>query len=332
MNASSVSGSVSALGPGSHLGPYTLLCAVAQGGMARVWAARGPNGELVAIKTIRAELADDPVYRELFVDEARFAASVTHPNVCRVYGLGEQDGVLYIVMEWVSGESLARIVRPNKQAQAEPIEPRMAARCLADTCAALDAAHELQTPDGRRLRIVHSDVSPQNLLATRGGEIKLVDFGVARALGLRGGKPAPRINGKAAYMAPEQAAGRALSHLSDVFVLGVCLYELTTTVRPFATGDWEATIERLLQGDFRSPQEIVPDYPEGLERIVLRAMAARPAHRYPNAKRMRDALEDWLRRSGPPIGRAELAAFVEMRAGRLIREREEYIASVLGGR
>jgi len=319
-----------ALGPGSMLGPYELVVAVAQGGMARVWAARHrPSGNVVAVKTIRPDLSAHRTYQKLFIDEARFASSVKHENVCEVFGLGEHEGVLYIAMEWVVGESLARILKPHRAAPSTPVEPRIAAHVMAQICQALHAAHEVRAEDGSLMRLVHADVSPQNLMLTTTGQAKLVDFGVARSVANAKLSDFPQIDGKAAYMAPEHAAGKRLSRLSDVFTLGVCLYELTTAERPFATGNREATIERLLKGDFRAPSEVVEGFPIPLERILLRAMAMEPAHRYPSALRMKAALEEWLGYSGPRIEPADLVAFVEERAGSIIREREAAIVQGL---
>ena len=315
------------LGPGTRLGPYELVYAVAQGGMARLWAARHqPSGELVAVKTIRPELAANNIYRSLFMDEARYASQVSHPNVCQVYGLGDERGVLYIAMEWVNGESLARLLKPNKGDTPRPLPPRVTARLVADSCEALHAAHELRDESGRHVKLVHCDVSPQNLLLTTDGQLKLVDFGVAQSAAEQREAPQSRPSGKAAYMAPEQATGARISRMSDVFVLGVCLYELSTGKRPFATGSWDGTIERLKEHDFAPPTEVVPDYPPLLERIVLRAMARGSAFRYPSAQRMGAALEDWLRRSGPPVTAAELTALLEERAGSIVREREAAVA------
>ena len=320
-----------ALQPGAQLGPYKLLCAVAQGGMARVWAARHqPSATIVAVKTIRPEYAADPGFQSLFMDEARYASSVKHPAVAHVFGLGESEGVLFIAMEWVVGESLARILKPNKGAPTEPIPPVMAARLIADACEALHAAHEIKDEEGRTIRLVHCDVSLQNLLVTMDGGVKLVDFGVARALRAQSASDIPKRDGKAAYMAPEHAAGKHVSRLSDVFTLGICLYEISTGVRPFSAGSWDATIERLLAGEFQSPEEIIPDYPPALARILARAMAPSPAHRFPSAMRMRAALEDFLRASRVRAGAQEVAAFLRHRAGRLIDEREAHIARQAG--
>jgi len=315
---------------GTELGPYRLLVAVAQGGMARVWAARhAPTGRVVAVKTIRSELAGNRVYQRLLMDEARFAAAVRHPNVCEVYESGEASGVLYIAMEWVTGESLARILRPNRGDVPTPVEPRFAAKIIAECADALHAAHEVRAEDGSLVRIVHADVSPQNLMLTTTGRAKLVDFGVARSVANSKLSEFPQLDGKAAYMAPEHAAGKRLSRLSDVFTLGICLYEITTAARPFATGNREATIQRLLKGEFQAPGEIVPDFPGALERILRRAMAMEPAHRYPSALRLKAALEEWVAYSGPPVREEQIAQFVALRAGPIIEERETVIARAM---
>jgi eukaryotic-like serine/threonine-protein kinase len=317
------------LQPGTRLGDYELLVAVAQGGMARVWAARHlPSGRVVAVKTIRPEFGESRAYQRLFMDEARFASAVKHANVCEIYGLADAGGIFFLAMEWVVGESLARIVKPNKGDTPRPVEPRIGAKIIAECCDALHAAHEVRDDDGSLVRIVHCDVSPQNLMLTVDGRAKLVDFGVARSAA---GKlnDFPKIDGKAAYMAPEHAAGKRLSRLSDVFTLGICLYEITTATRPFATGNREGTIDRLLRGDYRLPSELDPDYPPALERILLRAMAMEPAHRYPSALRMKAALEEWLSLSGPALTPSDLQQFLDLRAGDIIREREGVIAQTI---
>ena len=235
-------------------------------------------------------------------------------------------------MEWVIGESLARIVKPSKDDTPRPVEPRVAAKIIAECCDALHAAHETRAQDGSLVRLVHADVSPQNLMLTHEGRAKLVDFGVARSVAGARLTDFPQIDGKAAYMAPEHAAGKRLSRLSDVFTLGICLYEITTATRPFATGTRDATIERLLKGEFLPPHELVEDFPPALERILARAMAMEPAHRYPSAMRMKAALEEWIAYSGPPLGALELSLFLRERAGGIIAERESAIAMALSGR
>lgn len=317
------------LGPGDRLGRYELLFAVAQGGMARVWAARqhGNLGfsKIVAVKTIRPEMAHDSRFRTMFLDEAQLASAVHHPNVCEILDLGEERDVLYIAMEWIDGEGLARILRPAKEPPA-PLDHRIAAKIIADACAGLHAAHQLTDDEGRRMRLVHCDVSTQNLMVSRTGAVKVIDWGVAKALhSVRHDGLVMSMEGKAAYMSPEQAAGKRASALSDVFALGICLYEITTGKRPFATGSRDATIERLLAGDFARPSEIAEDYPLRLEQIVLRSMAHNSVHRYASAERMRAALNEYLKLSGPVLTDSDVAGVVLERVGPLMDERRSYI-------
>lgn len=322
------------LAPGNRLGRYELLFAVAQGGMARVWAARqhGKLGfsKVVALKTIRPEMAHDGRFREMLLEEASLASSVHHPNVCEILDLGEERDVLFIAMEWIDGEGVARILKPEPKQPAQPLPDRLAAKIIADACAGLHAAHQLTDDDGRRLRLVHCDVSTQNLMVARSGAVKVIDWGVAKTLhSLRLDAVAISMEGKAAYMSPEQASGKRASALSDVFALGICLYELTTGKRPFSGGSREATIERLLANDLVPPSALRPDYPARLEQIVLRAMAPNPVHRYASADRMRAHLFEFLASSGSVITDSDVAGLLAERVGALIDQRRAYIGSAL---
>jgi eukaryotic-like serine/threonine-protein kinase len=319
------------LGPGTRLGRYELLFAVAQGGMARVWAARqhGTLGfsKIVAVKTIRPDLAHDARFRSMFLEEAQLASLVHHPNVCEILDLGEQGDLVYLAMEWIDGEGLARMLKPADEPL--PLDFRISAKIIADACAGLHAAHQLTDDDGQRLRLVHCDVSTQNLMVSRAGAVKVIDWGVAKALhSARDDGLVMSMEGKAAYMSPEQAAGKRAAALSDVFALGICLYEITTGKRPFSGGSREATIERLKDGTFSRPSELDPEYPRRLEQIVLRAMAHNTLHRYSSAERMRVALLEYLAHSGPVVTDSEVAAVVTERVGPLIDQRRAYIGRV----
>lgn len=318
-----------------HLGRYEILLGVAQGGMARVWAARqhGQRGfsKTVAIKTILPALASDPEFETMFLDEARVASGVHHPNVCEIFDLGEENGVLYLSMEWVNGDSLARILKPGSATPGGPKTPmrinaRIAARIVSDASAGLHAAHELCDVDGNRLNVVHRDVSPQNILVSLDGNVKVTDFGVAKALGsAHEATMAGQIKGKAAYMAPEQASGGRIDRRSDIFALGIVLYEVTTGQRPFAGENQVSTLQSLMSGRFDPPSALVPGYPRELESIVMRALAMDPMQRFPTADRMRVALEEWLARSGPVVTQTQVAALVRERLGHAIDERRARI-------
>jgi serine/threonine-protein kinase len=313
---------------GARLGRYELLLPVAKGGMARVWAARqhGHRGftKLVAIKTILPHLAMDAEFEKMFLDEARIAAGVHHPNVCEIYELGEEGKTLYLAMEWVAGDSLARILKASGKLVA--IDPRVAARIVADACAGLNAAHNLTDDDGRPLNVVHRDVSPHNILVSADGVVKVADFGVAKALGqLHDQTSAGQLKGKIAYMAPEQVTGGHMDRRSDLFSLGCCLYEATTGAQPFKGDGDHQVMHKLLKGEMKPPGEIVRGYPAELEGIVMRALATQPMQRFPNAERMKVALEEWIARSGPVVGQAQVAQIVRARLGAVLDKRKERI-------
>src|SRR3954447_2803248 len=251
--------------PGTRLGRYELLVPIARGGMARVWAARldGQRGfqKLVALKTIPPHLAEEAEFERMFLDEARIASGVHHPNVCEIYELGDENRTLYLAMEWVSGDSLARVLRASGKTMA--VEPRVVARVIADACAGLHAAHELTDEDGRALGVVHRDLSPHNILLTADGTAKVADFGVAKALGqLHEATSAGQLKGKIAYMAPEQVTGNQIDRRSDVFSLGCVLYEATTGQRPFRGDGDHQVMHAVLKGEYPAPSSFIRNYPQ----------------------------------------------------------------------
>lgn len=316
-----------ALRPSTRLGRYELLVPIARGGMARVWAARqhGQRGfqKLVAIKTILPHLAEETDFERMFLDEARIASWVHHPNVCEIYDLGEDNRTLYLAMEWVNGDSLSRVLRASGKTEA--LDPRVAARILADACAGVHAAHEQTDDDGRPLEVVHRDLSPHNVLLTTDGVAKVCDFGVAKALGqLHDQTSAGQLKGKISYMAPEQIAGAPIDRRSDVFSLGCALYEATTGVRPFRGEQAHMVLHAILSGELQPPTSVVRNYPPELERIVLRALAHRPVLRFPTAERMRFALEEFLAK-GRLVTQSDVAQVVSTRLGEQLEHRKERI-------
>ncbi|MCW5836479.1 MAG: serine/threonine protein kinase, partial [Labilithrix sp.] len=315
------------LRPGTRLGRYELLVPIARGGMARVWAARqhGQRGfqKLVAIKTILPHLAEEPEFERMFLDEARIASGVHHPNVCEIYELGDDQRTLYLAMEWVSGDSLSRLLRANGKTEA--LDARVVARIVADACAGVHAAHELTDDDGRPLNVVHRDLSPHNVLLTADGVAKVCDFGVAKALGqLHEQTSAGQLKGKISYMAPEQVTGAAVDRRSDVFSLGCLLYEATTGVRPFKGEQDHMIMHAILNGELAPPTSFLRSYPPDLERIVLRALAHQPILRYPTAERMRFALEEFLAK-GQLVTQSNVAQAVRSRLGEQLERRKERI-------
>ncbi len=316
------------LRPGTRLGRYELLLAIAKGGMARVWAARqhGQRGfsKTVAIKTILPHLAEEAEFERMFLDEARIAAMIHHPNVCEIYELGEEGKVLYLAMEWVNGESLVHILRSS--GKMAPMEPRLAARIIADACAGIHAAHNLTDEEGRPLGVVHRDVSPHNILVSADGNVKVADFGVAKALGqMHSATMAGQVKGKISYMAPEQIAGAAADRRIDIFAMGVVLYETTTGQRPFKGENDPQVMHAIVQNQFVPPTRVMRSYPAELEAIVLKAMSPDPTQRYPTAERMRMALEEYLARSGSIITQSNVGAFVHQCVGNVLDRRRDRI-------
>jgi len=228
------------LAPGCRLDRYDLLLQVAEGGMGSLWLARqeGKHGfeRVVAIKTILPKLASDPEFRRMFLDEARVVSRIEHPNVAQVLDLGEERGVLFLVMEWIDGDSLINIGRAVEESSDARIPVGVLARIMVDACAGVHAAHELTDDDGLALGVVHRDLSPHNLLVGFSGTTKVIDFGIAKAT--TGQRLTDKtlftafelLIGTPAYMSPEQAAGRLdqLGPATDVYSLGATLYHVLT--------------------------------------------------------------------------------------------------------
>jgi serine/threonine-protein kinase len=315
------------LRPGTRLGRYELLLPIARGGMARVWAARqhGTRGfqKLVAIKTILPHLADEPEFERMFLDEARIASGVHHPNVCEIYELGEERRVLYLAMEWVNGDSFSRALRASGRTEA--CDFGIAARIIADACAGAHAAHELEDEDGRKQNVVHRDLSPHNILINWDGVTKVCDFGVAKALNqLHEHTQAGQLKGKISYMSPEQVTGDPVDRRSDVFSLGCVLYEATTGKRPFRGEGEHNVMQSIVDGQFEPPSAILRNYPRDLERIVTRALGHIPNQRFASAEHMRFALEEFLAK-GPLVSQSHVATLVRARLGEMLERRRERI-------
>lgn len=314
---------------GTRLGRYELLLPIAKGGMARVWAARqhGQRGftKLVAIKTILPHLAREPEFERMFLDEARIASLVHHPNVCEIYELGEEGQVLYLAMEWIHGDSLIHILRTS-ETTTEPMPLRIAARVVADACAGLHAAHELVDEDGQPMNVVHRDVSPHNILVSIDGHVKVADFGVAKALGqLHQATVAGQIKGKLSYMAPEQVTGSTVDRRSDIFSLGCVLYEACTGMLPFLGEADHQIMHALMRGEYVMPTKLVRGFPPELEAIIARSLASDPNKRYATAERMRLALEEWLLSTGSVVTAAHVAQIARQRVGPTIDKRKDKI-------
>jgi serine/threonine protein kinase len=317
---------------GDTLGSYELLSRVGQGGMATVWAARrlGARGfsKIVALKTMLAALGDDVDLQRMFLSEARIAARIRHPNVVETLDLGEHDGALYLVMEWVDGETLAAVMKSACQRGGVP--RRIALAIIAAACTGVHAAHELRDEDDRPLGIVHRDVTPPNLLISYGGVVKLADFGVAKSMEANQDLTiAGQVKGKLRYMAPEQLRGASVDRRTDIFALGINLYQLTTGRHPWPGDTAVATMERVLSEDAAPPSTFVEGYPLELERIVLKALARDPTERFATAAEMALAIELFAADSGGLASTGEVAAYLQELLGVRGAKRRETLRKAL---
>jgi serine/threonine protein kinase len=327
MLSEQVTTSGSALKPGDTLGPYQLLIPIGVGGMGRVWVAREPGSltraRMVAIKTAISEDAASEGYWKVLLDEARIASIIQHPNVCAIHALERERGIVYLVMDFSDGGSLRELLdeMPNHR-----LDFGLAARIAARVCSGLDAAHELVGDDGESMGVVHRDVSPQNVLISSAGEVKITDFGVAKA---RGQVHAPtqtgEVKGKLSYMAPEQVTTKDVDRRADVFALGCVLYEASIGERPFHGEDALATLYQLLEQDVVKPSERLEGYPPGLEAIVLKALARDPNERYQTCEEMGRELEAWLSSSRLMVTDADVAKAVQLALGERINTRNQNI-------
>ena len=296
---------------GRRVGRYEIVRHLASGGMAELYIARqqamGGFEKPVVLKLLQPRYAEKPSVVTMFLDEARLAAKLNHPSIVHVYDVAEEGGMKYIAMEYIDGETVADIVKQGL-AVGNYLPLEHAVHLVAQSAAGLAYAHERREPDGRVLRIVHRDVSPTNILVSYEGQTKIVDFGIARAQDeLR--EESGILPGKASYMSPEQIRGLGADYRSDIFALGIILYELTLCQRLYR-GAPEAVMRRIVEESITPPTAIKRDYPPALELIVMRALEKRPEDRYQSAEAMRDELEEFLDDSGLRTGNRRVSLYM----------------------
>jgi serine/threonine protein kinase len=296
----------------ARLGGYQLMAKLAVGGMAEVYLAR--HGELagfrtlVVVKKVLPHLASHPEFITMFLDEARIASLLDHPNVVRIIEVGHADEEFFLAMELVQGKPLSSLIR-RAMDRKEPLPPKIAAWIVAQAAAGLHHAHELTDASGQLLHLVHRDVSPQNILISFEGAVKVIDFGIARALGRLTDTAAGQIKGKFAYMAPEHGTGQEIGSWTDIFALGVVLWESLCGRRLFARQSDMATMRAILEEPIPRPSTLVKT-PPGLEAIAMRALARDPRDRFESAQKMREALERYTVVAGGVSG-GDLAALMK---------------------
>ncbi|MEJ7730972.1 MAG: protein kinase [Polyangiaceae bacterium] len=316
--------------PGTFfLGRYRVVDEIGVGGMASVHLARmdGPGGfqKWVAIKRIHPHLVEDDQFVDMFLDEARIAAGINHANVAQVFDLGKDENTYWIAMEYLHGEPLREVMRRAEDKRAQ-VTPELAARICSDAAEGLHAAHELRGKNGQLLGLVHRDVTPHNLFLTYDGYTKVVDFGIAKVADRLSSTRAGTLKGKLAYMSPEQVRGAEVDRTTDIFALGVVLWELTTSQRLFRMDTDLDTLEKVQACVVPPPSSLVPDYPVELESVVMKALAKRKQDRFQTARELSRALQNFLMRRGAFVGPEEVAQFVRQVFSDRIQKREAHLA------
>lgn len=306
------------------LGRYALYGEIAAGGMATVHIARllGPVGfaRTVAIKRLHPHLAKDPTFVAMFLDEARLAARVRHPNVVATLDVVDEDGELLLVMEYVPGESLSRLVRRSRKA-GKRILPKYVSAVVCAALEGLQAAHEATSERSAPLGIVHRDVSPQNIHVGLDGVARVLDFGIAKATSRVQETRTDQIKGKIAYMSPEQLAKGPIDRRADVYSASVVLWEALTGARLFEADDVPSLVYAMMNEAIRPPSVVAPNLPKGLDEIVMKGLERAPARRWSSAREMAIALEKVL----PPAPAREIGAWVRETAGETLARRIELV-------
>ena len=294
-------------------GRYLLLDRIASGGMAEVWRAKIFGAEdfqrIVAIKKILAHVAEDQDFITMFKDEAKITVLLQHANIGQVYELGKIDDVYFIAMEYVGGKDCKTIWQHQRQ-QKQNLPINLCCYVMQNIAEGLDYAHRKKDNFGVDLKIVHRDVSPQNILVSWEGEIKMIDFGIAKAAGKASRTQAGILKGKFGYMAPEQVRGLPLDQRADVFAMGVCLYELLTGQRAFQAESDFSLLEQVRNVELAPPTLVNKHIPHELEQIIYKALAKDPEDRYQWASDFSEALQRFLIMQGKPPNRMDMGQYL----------------------
>jgi serine/threonine-protein kinase len=298
------------LNAGGRLGRYEIVRRIAVGGMAELYLARSTDPAdaepAVAVKRVHPHLSHDPEFVAMFVAEARIAATLHHPNIVRVLDLGTHEDEHFFAMEYLHGENVRSILREASHRGGVPFG--CALSIVIGAARGLHHAHE-------QSGVVHRDVSPSNVIVTFAGDVKVVDFGIAKVFAQTRQTQAGVLKGKIGYMSPEQCSGTPVDRRSDVFGLGILLYELTTGQRLFYAENQFAVMNKIVTGAFDPPSAVVAGYPPALERIVVRALAVEPDHRFPTAQAVQNALEDFADAEAVRMGPVFLAQLMRVLFG-----------------
>lgn len=302
---------------GTRFGDFVTVRPLAAGGMAELYlAARrtlaGPP-ELVAVKRMLPHLGWDPEFVRMFLEEVRIAASLRHPNIVRVVDFGVGEGGHYLAMEYLHGRTLRAVQRSIREAG--PLPLAFSLGVVIEVALGLHAAHEHRDHEGNPVEVVHRDVSPSNVMVAFDGSVKLLDFGIARVTEQTQQTRAGTLKGKVGYMSPEQCRGERVDRRSDVFGLGILLYELAVGRRAFYADNDYAVIGKVVDGDYVRPSRAVPGFPPELEAVIVRALAVEPEQRYPTAAALVQELQTFAAYAGLDVGAYGRAATLAHRFG-----------------
>lgn len=294
-------------------GRYTLIEQLGSGGMAEVFLAKTQSSKglerLVAIKRIHSHMAKDEKFTTMLVDEANLAAKLTHANIAQIFDLGQVNGQYFIAMEYVHGRDL-RALFSRHQSMRQTIPVPQACYIGLEMCEGLDYAHNRKDYSGRELNLVHRDISLNNLILSFDGELKVIDFGVAKAIGRSTRTETGFVKGKIAYMSPEQLNREPLDQRSDVFACGIVLYEMLTGKRLFAVPSLRELVQKVRAADVPRLRDTKSDLPGGLEQIIAKALQRKPEKRYQSAGELHDALRQFIQQNDHYITRNQMSSWM----------------------
>ncbi len=307
------------LAPGRRVGKYEVVSRLAMGGMAEIYLARATGIEgfekHVVLKRILPQFAENETFVRLFLNEARIAATLDHPNIGSVYDIGQTDGAYFFTMEYLHGEDTGHILTELAKRSARiPLEHALA--IIVGVASGLHFAHDKRGMDGQPMGIIHRDISPSNVVVTYDGGVKLVDFGIAKVTAHAEFTGTGALKGKIAYMSPEQCAAQPLDRRSDIFSLGVLLYEITTQTRLFKGETEVATLNNVREARVPPPSSRLRGYPPELETIVNKALARLPKDRYATGRELQLAIESFAQKNGLSLSNAQLGEWMEKTLGR----------------
>ena len=299
--------------PVLRVGRYRILSELGRGGMSNVYlaVAHGPGGvnKLVVLKALLPDFSGEQYALAMFLDEARLAAQLNHPNVVQTYEVGTEGDRHVIVMEYLEGQSLSAVLKRSEQA-GDPLAPALHIKVVIAALEGLHYAHELRAYDGAPLQLVHRDVSPQNVFVTYDGQVKVLDFGIAKAASSSTHTATGIVKGKIAYMAPEQTIGDAVDRRADIYSIGCMLWAAATGRKLWKDTPDVHIMRRVINGDIPSPQSTNPACDDELNRIVMKALATDPRDRYQTALEIQQDLEAYLEMYGDTVKQKDIARYV----------------------